>query len=261
MKITVRMDDITPDMDWKSFDAFCALFEKYGIRPLLGIVPANADPKLQIEEADPLFYEKMKRLQKAGYTLAMHGCYHVYATKRGGSFPLNAQSEFAGRPEEEQRELLTKGKTLLEAQGIHTDIFMAPGHTFDRTTVKLLRQLGFSYITDGFGKRPYVRDGMTFLPISFLRRFCFSDREGITTIVIHANHSTKQELKTYEEMFRANRERFVPYAAFMEQTALRQGIRARALEYAMALMKQRAASAKRALHGKKGSQGGMEKSV
>ncbi|MDO4332389.1 MAG: DUF2334 domain-containing protein [Eubacteriales bacterium] len=245
MKITVRMDDITPDMDWKSFDAFCALFEKYGIRPLLGIVPANADPKLQIGMPDPLFYEKMKSLQAKGYVLAMHGCHHVYATQKGGVFPLNAQSEFAGRPEEEQRKLLTKGKALLEEQGIQTGIFMAPGHTFDRTTVKILRELGFSHITDGFGKAPYVRDGMTYLPIAFLRRLCFSDKEGITTIVIHANHSTKQELENYEEMFRQNRERFVPYAAFLEQKAVRQSVPARALEYMMALGKQWAARAKR----------------
>lgn len=249
MKITVRMDDITPDMDWESFDAFCALFEKYEIRPLLGIVPENADPKLQIGAADSHFYEKMKELQKKGYRFAMHGCHHVYVTKRGGLFPLNAQSEFAGRPEEEQRELLTKGKALLEKQGIYTDIFMAPGHTFDRITVGILKELGFSYITDGFGKGPYVRDGMTYLPISFLRRFCFSDRQGITTIVIHANHSTVRELQSYEEMFREKQDRFVPYAAFMEQTAVRQSILARVLEYGLALSKQWAARIKRALRG------------
>ena len=40
------MDDITPDMDWKSFEAFEQLFERYGCYPLLGIVPDNLDPKL-----------------------------------------------------------------------------------------------------------------------------------------------------------------------------------------------------------------------
>ena len=41
MKIAFRMDDITPDMDWKSFEAFEQLFERYGCYPLLGIVPDN----------------------------------------------------------------------------------------------------------------------------------------------------------------------------------------------------------------------------
>lgn len=247
MRITVRMDDITPDMDHQSFDAFVALFEKYGILPLLGIVPDNRDPKLAVEAKDPDFYEKMKALAQKGYCLAMHGCHHVYATKKGGMFPINGQSEFAGRPKEEQRRLLTEGKRLLAEKGIETDIFMAPGHTLDSTTVDLLKELGFSYITDGFGKGPYVRQGMTWLPISFLRRLAFSDREGITTLVIHANHSTAEQLQRYEELFAANRRRFVPYSAFWEEEPGKQRIGSRMAEYLLALGKQWAAKLLRLL--------------
>ena len=39
MKIAVRMDDITPDMDWEKFEAFKTILDKYNIKPLLGIVP------------------------------------------------------------------------------------------------------------------------------------------------------------------------------------------------------------------------------
>lgn len=247
MKIAVRMDDITPDMDWKSFEAFTGMFARYGITPLLGIVPSNEDPKLKIQNPEPGFAEKMKELQKRGYVLAMHGCHHLYSTKKGGLFPLNPQSEFAGVPEEKQRRLLEEGKDILEKQGIYTDIFMAPGHTLDRTTVKILRELGFSYVTDGFGRRPYRRDGMTWLPISFLRRLCFSDREGITTLVIHANRSTERELQNYEAMFSANRDRFVPYSEFFAWEPAKQSVLARAQEYSMALLKQWAARIKRAL--------------
>ena len=93
MKIAFRMDDITPDMDWKSFGAFEQLFERYGCYPLLGIVPDNLDPKLSVDPAREAFWKKMQELQEKGWTLSMHGCHHVYTTKRGGSFPLNAQSE------------------------------------------------------------------------------------------------------------------------------------------------------------------------
>lgn len=247
MKIAVRMDDITPDMDWKSFWAFAEMFDKYGIRPLLGIVPANEDPKLRVDAANPEFFETMKQLEKKGYVLAMHGCRHVYATKKGGLFPLNAQSEFAGKPFEEQKRLLSEGKRLLREQGIETSVFMAPGHTFDANTVKALSELGFTHITDGFGKGPYVRNGMTYLPISFLRRLAFSGREGITTLVIHANHSTLQELHNYEAMFAANRDKFVPYSAFLEQEPEKQSAAARISEYSLALMKQWAARIKRVL--------------
>ena len=46
MKAAVRLDDITPDMDWDSFEAFEALCDRFGVCPLLGIVPQNRDPKL-----------------------------------------------------------------------------------------------------------------------------------------------------------------------------------------------------------------------
>ena len=212
MKIAFRMDDITPDMDWKSFEAFEQLFERYGCYPLLGIVPDNLDPKLSVDPAREAFWKKMQELQKKGWTLSMHGCHHVYTTKRGGSFPLNAQSEFAGKSYEEQYQLLESGQKKLLDRGIETKLFMAPGHTFDKTTLRALKALGFTHVTDGFGDLPYVRSGMTFLPIAFLRKYAFSDREGMTTIVIHANHSTVAELKAYEEMIDANRENIVPYS-------------------------------------------------
>ena len=67
MKIAFRMDDITPDMDWKSFEAFEQLFERYGCYPLLGIVPDNLDPKLSVDPAREAFWKKMQELQEKGW--------------------------------------------------------------------------------------------------------------------------------------------------------------------------------------------------
>ena len=50
--------------------------------------------------------------------------------------------------------------------GIQADIFMAPGHTYDKNTLKVLKECGFTHVTDGFWKTPYLRQGLTFLPIS-----------------------------------------------------------------------------------------------
>lgn len=245
MQVTVRMDDITPDMDWKSFAAFEELFEKYGIRPLLGIVPENRDEKLSVEPAREEFWSKMKKLQKKGWCLAMHGCYHVYRTKKCGCFPLNGRSEFAGLPEAEQKKLLTEGKRLLASHGIHTDIFMAPGHTFDKTTLKLLKELRFSYVTDGYGSSPYVYEGLTFLPISFLRSRMFLKKDGFTTLVIHCNHSTEEQLRGYGEMFAAHRECFVPYQTFLRCRAKQKNGVKGAAEYLMATGKRLAGKVRR----------------
>ena len=107
-KIAVRMDDITPDMDWDSFSFFCGLFRETGIAPLLGIVPDNRDPKLHCESAREDFYEVMRALADEGYVFAVHGLHHLYTTKRGGLFPLNRNSEFAGLPCDIQRKISTR---------------------------------------------------------------------------------------------------------------------------------------------------------
>ena len=69
MKIAFRMDDITPDMDWKSFEAFEQLFERYGCYPLLGIVPDNLDPEsCRWIRHGKRSGKKMQELQEKGWT-------------------------------------------------------------------------------------------------------------------------------------------------------------------------------------------------
>ena len=64
MKAAVRLDDITPDMDWDSFEAFEALCDRFGVCPLLGVVPQNRDPKLTVGKVREDFWEKIRALQK-----------------------------------------------------------------------------------------------------------------------------------------------------------------------------------------------------
>lgn len=237
MKIAVRMDDITPDMNWENFRFFQGLFQEVGITPLLGIVPENRDAKLSIEAPHGDFYEFMKKLQAQGYCLAMHGCYHVYTTGRGGLFPLNNYSEFAGISYEKQKELLAVGKARLEEQGIKTDIFMAPAHSYDKYTLRALRELGFTKMTDGFGKAPYRYRGLTFYPISFMLSRSLKQQRGATTMVIHANTVTEQEREKYRKIFREYGQNMISYREYLEMEPEKRGLFGRAAEYLLAKMK------------------------
>ena len=96
MKIAVRIDDITPDMDWEKFRRLETLLDKYHIAPLLGIVPDNQDSNLMRDSVMPDFDNQIKKWEAKGWVLAMHGWKHIYTTKKGGLFPLNNFSEFAG---------------------------------------------------------------------------------------------------------------------------------------------------------------------
>ena len=73
MKIAIRMDDITPDMNWDNFLALKALFDRYHICPLIGVVPDNRDDGLRIMEPREDFWEYLKELQGEGWMIAQHG--------------------------------------------------------------------------------------------------------------------------------------------------------------------------------------------
>ena len=110
MKIAVRLDDITPDMDWERFLEFKNLLDKYQIKPLIGVVPDNRDENLHKDDDRKDFWEYVKELQMLGWVVAMHGYAHVYTTDKGGMFPLNHLSEYAGLDYEKQLQMILDGK-------------------------------------------------------------------------------------------------------------------------------------------------------
>ena len=244
MRIAIRMDDITPDMDWEKFLRFKAMLDARGIRPLLGVVPDHHDPKLRVDSPREDFWEYLRRLQdEEGYILCMHGCHHVYTTNRGGMLPLNRQSEFAGLPYEEQRDLILKGKRILEGHGIAADLFMAPAHSYDLNTLRSLRDCGFTGLTDGFGDHPYRYEEMIFYPISYRKSDSLKKAKGITTFVVHVNTMDEADFESYGRIL-AEQE-MVSYDVMLREDIGRRGSLGHAKEYLMAAAKRALVSAGR----------------
>lgn len=246
MKVAVRLDDITPDMDWERFYRFKALLDKYQIRPLIGVVPDNRDENLRAEApalggrekstADPPedFWVYIRQLQKEGWQVAMHGFRHIYATKKGGLFPLNDFSEFAGLPYKSQKKMLEEGKKILEERGIRTGLFMAPAHSYDQNTLKALRETGFTGLTDGFGDGPYRWKGLCFYPISFKLSRTFQKEAGYSTMVIHTGTVSGEDLKRYEGYFGRKDVQWISYGEYLEQPAKERAVTDRWKEFLMA---------------------------
>ena len=238
MKIAIRMDDITPNMDWEKFNRFKALLDEYDIKPLIGVVPDNADPHLNICESFELdFWDYVKDLQNAGWIIAMHGMSHIYTTLKGGMFPLNNFSEFAGLPYDEQLELLGYGVDIFNSHGIETDIFMAPAHSYDVNTLSALKSLGFTKITDGFGNEPYYYRGMTFYPISFKRSRTLKGGEGYSTFVYHANEMNDKDFESFEHLLKRNSNdnfEVISFNEYLDASATERTVICHITEYLMA---------------------------
>lgn len=253
MKIAVRLDDITPDMDWERFLKFKALLDHYQVKPLIGVVPDNRDEMLSAEENNrqlaqtnpwiagmlgenkwEAFCAYLKQLQQEGWVLAMHGYRHIYSTKKGGLFPLNNFSEFAGLPYEEQKEMLTDGKRILMERGIETAIFMAPAHSYDRNTLRALKELGFEGLTDGFGDAPYLWHGLTFYPISFRLSKTMKKQRGFSTMVVHTGTLKDEDFEKYERYFKNENVEWISFEEYLHQPKTKRSFMGATKEYLMA---------------------------
>lgn len=237
MKIAIRLDDITPDMDWVKFRRLEELLDKYHMAPLIGIVPDNQDDNLKRNPAMPDFDVQIKKWEAKGWIPAMHGWKHIYTTKKGGLFPLNNFSEFAGVDKNRQREMIYDGKEKLQKMGVTTNIFMAPAHSFDKNTLAVLKEAGFQYITDGFGVAPYEWKGLTFLPIAFQKSKDIEKSEGYTTLVFHTNTMNEQDFLDLKKILEKHKDDFISYGEYLTIPAKKRNMAGKVKEYSMATIK------------------------
>ena len=211
---TFRLDDITPDMDWNRFYRVKAIFDKYKVKPLIGVVPDNQDKKLKCGEFHEDFWEYVVSLEKSGWMIAQHGYQHIYETKNSGLLGLKKASEFAGLPYEVQYEKLRCGREILQKHGVNVTIFMAPGHTYDKNTLKALKKLGFSCVTDGYADVPYYAKGLLFVP-------CRSSQPKLSgvmdTICLHCNEMNENDYRELENFLEKYNNHVVPFSETLGQ--------------------------------------------
>ena len=216
---------------------FKELCDLYPGQTAIGVVPANQDTMLHIGEPRADYWEYLHTLQSEGWCIAQHGYTHIYNTHKKGCFPLNALSEYAGNSYEDQYASLEKGQKILKEHEIHTDIFMAPAHSYDYNTLKALRELGFTKITDGFGRQPYQWQGLTFYPISFKQSNSLKQEKGYTTFVVHANTMNDQDFARYEQMFAQYKDKFISYTEYLQADTVKRSMPGHWIEHLKALGK------------------------
>lgn len=197
-KYFVRFDDICPTMDYNQFQRAKTLMDKYGIKPLLGIIPENKDEDQMKCAEDPDFWAEMRDLQSRGWAMALHGCNHIYNNENPKTMVCGRKhSEFAGNDYITQYETIKRGKEILENHGINTDIFFAPAHTYDKITLKALAANGLKYNIDGLSSKPYKQCGIINIPC----RYNGIPRKISGEVVIAVNHSSEWSREDKAEQY------------------------------------------------------------
>jgi hypothetical protein len=193
----LRFDDLCPTMDGARWRMFLPLMERYGIKPILAVVPDNQDASLQADVADPKFWEQMSLLEAGGATIGLHGYQHVCVADGWSLMPLHRQTEFAGVPRDCQLAWVRAGLAILHGHGLDPKIWVAPRHGFDRVTLEVLREVGIGLVSDGFAERPYFDYGVTWIPQQLWMPV--AKESGLWTICLHPNSATDETVRRLED--------------------------------------------------------------
>ena len=212
-KYLIRLDDACPTMDVAKWQRVEDILDRYGVRPMVGVIPNNEDPQTSPDPIDEKFWDKVHKWEAKGWAIALHGYNHVCITEDGsnGLNPMWARSEFAGVPLAQQREKIRKGVAIFKENGINPKYFFAPSHTYDKNTLEALRlESDIRIISDTIASRPYQEGDFVIIPQ--LGGHC-SDMmiPGIWTFCLHPTAMNDAQFNAVEEFLKEHKNEFVAF--------------------------------------------------
>lgn len=205
-----RLDDASEKMDISQWQKMEDLVDRYGIKPLVGVIPHCEDPMMDKYPIDTEFWAKVEKWQQKGWVIALHGYNHVCTTKDGGINPVNKRSEFAGVSYELQLKKIKEGVEVFRRHGIEPRVFFAPSHTFDNETVKALKEASqIRIISDTWAWNSYCKDGITYIPQQSgqVRNVPFK----LSTFCYHPNTMKHEDFIKLESFLNENCDLFVSF--------------------------------------------------
>lgn len=212
-KYLIRLDDACPTMDAQKWQRLEDLLDAYDVRPMVGVIPANNDPKQMIDASDDGFWTKVKDWEKKGWAIALHGYDHCFISDLGmvGLNPLWARSEFSGVSLETQKEKIRKGVAVFRANGIEPKYFFAPAHTYDENTLQALREeSNIRIISDTIATHPYRKDDFVFIPQ--LGGHCVEIKiPGVWTFCLHPSVMTEENFEATEKFLKAHKDEMLSF--------------------------------------------------
>ena len=199
--LLIRMDDISENMNWSLMDKCEILFDKYKIKPLLGIIPNNKDPELLKYPYNSKFWDRVVDWENKGWEITMHGFNHLYTQKSNNKkdiFNYGGNSEFYGLKYSEQLSKIQSGLSEFSKRNIKVRSFFAPNHIYDENTLKALKDSGITIIIDGYGLFPYLKNQILFVPQLFYKEIILPF--GIQSTQLHINYWNKKNFEDFENL-------------------------------------------------------------
>ena len=202
-KFLLRLDDACPTMDMAKWSRLEKMFDALNIKPIVAVVPDNKDLKLNVGDFDGLFWDKVRRWQNKGWTVAMHGYQHLmHFTDSKLILPYYKRSEFAGLIYEEQAKKIKEAWEIFLSQGISPIVWIAPAHCFDLITLKAIKnETSIEIISDGIAFQPYYENDFYWLPQQLWD--LKEKKTGIWTVCLHPNMMSNSDIDFFENKIKS----------------------------------------------------------
>ena len=185
--VIFRFDDIHPFMDIDAFNFILNLADYCPESIMLCVIPDNKDKSLiKSNYIIPKYWEKLNLMESKGVTIGLHGLEHKLRFSKFSLLGLSKKSEYSGLAYSTQKEMILKGLSILSSKGLKPKFFAAPAHGFDETTLKVLNDINFKNISDGYTRNVCKKKGLTWIPLK-----SWSPRQkflgSFNTVCIHLN--------------------------------------------------------------------------
>lgn len=191
--VIFRFDDIHPLMDIAVFEFIQSLSIFCPKSIMLCVIPDNKDKTL-IKSKIPIpdFWDQLILIESRGVTIGLHGLEHNLKFSKKSILSVSKQSEYTGLKYSSQKKMILMGLSILKKKGLNPKFFAAPAHGFDNITLKVLNDINFKNISDGFSRNVCNKNGLTWIPLKSWKpntKFLGS----FNTVCLHAN---KDNIKT-----------------------------------------------------------------
>ena len=215
--ILIRIDDVAENMNWDLMKKSELLFDKYQIKPVLGVIPKNKDNELLVYPKKDNFWEQVRIWKSKGWEIAMHGYTHVYdkTCQNKDYFNYGGGSEFFGHSLETQELRIKNGLKKFNDEKIKIRTFFAPNHTYDKNTFVALKNCGINEIIDGYGLIPYIKNNIKFIPQLFYKVLALPF--GIQATQIHLNYWRQKDFNNFEIFIEKNLKKIITYDQALEK--------------------------------------------
>ena len=165
--VTIRVDDVfmrESSLKPQEIDGFINVCEKHNARVMLAVIPHRL---MEPQNQDGTMAAALRRLVGRGHMVSMHGFKHQCSLCGSTGHEFDCATRKTLVPYQQELDELRQAKELLEeTTGKKVTTYVSPGtdDQLNPQTKRILKSLGFSWVTDSLVQVPTSRDGFCHAP-------------------------------------------------------------------------------------------------